>query len=545
MKDPEEPTEVAPPNEFEAPVILDRGRHRISRRDIDPDALKVLYRLSSHGFAAFLVGGAVRDLLLGRKPADFDIGTNAHPNQIKKLFRNAFLIGRRFRLAHVKFQDGKTIEVSTFRRKPDEEELAAERAEEEARRTREAARAEEGETSSEAPLDEQTAVIEPESQAGPAEQEDKQTIAPSTQSALGPRIVLSGTETAEAIAEGPAQEPAAVPAADSAAPVESPGAAAAAAPRRGRPSLKPIAYGTPREDAFRRDLTINALFYDIATYSVIDYVGGLEDLEAGRVRIIGDPDTSYTEDPVRIWRVLRHSSRLDFSIEGKTAEAIPRHRDKLAICAGSRLFEELNKDMKSGRVQAFFQSARIHGVLPKILGAVGELYEASDDRFDKLTLLLGGLDASINSGGAPPSEVMYGLLLWPWAEPLLADIHGDIPKVLYDAFRAAGSAALIPKVLLLETVHTLVIVDHMVQALIDGKMRWALKERPHYPEASRITSLLVDGSFGSCEDPFSVIYQRRFGTPPRPRRRRKRRPRKPAAPGSPSSSSTPPSSPDV
>ena len=508
--DPETPR----PNELEAPAILDRSRHRISRRDIDPDALKVLYRLSSHGFTAYLVGGAVRDMLLGRKPVDFDIGTNAHPNQIKKLFRNAFLIGRRFRLAHVKFQGGKTIEVSTFRRKPDEEELAAEREEEEAKRTREAARAEEtGEKSN-----------EPEGQAERTEPEDERTSALSAESALGPGIVISAAETAGATAEEPAQGPAVEPAADSAAPGASP-------PRHGRPPLKPIAYGTPREDSFRRDLTINALFYDIATYSVIDYVGGLEDLEAGRVRIIGDPDTSYTEDPVRIWRVLRHASRLDFAIEEKTADAISRHRDKLAVCAGSRLFEELNRDMKSGNSRPFFQSARVHGVLPKILGAVGELYEASDDRFDKLTLLLSALDTSINSGGSPPSEVMYGLLLWPWAEPLLADIHGDKPFVLYNAFRTSGSAALIPKTLLLETVHTLVIVDHMIQALVDGKMRWALKERPRYPEASRITSLLVEGSFGDCEDPFAMIYQRRFGARPRAHpRRRKTRLRKPIPP---------------
>ncbi len=139
MTDPEEAPGAAPEAEYEAPVILDRGRHRISRRDIDPDCLKVLYRLNTQGYTAFLVGGAVRDLLLGRKPADFDVSTNAHPNQIKKLFRNAFLIGRRFRLAHIRFQGGKIIEVSTFRRKPDEEELAAER-EEEAARAAEAAR---------------------------------------------------------------------------------------------------------------------------------------------------------------------------------------------------------------------------------------------------------------------------------------------------------------------------------------------------------------------------------------------------------------------
>src|SRR5512137_2141818 len=149
MTDREDAFREAPEADLEAPNILDRGRHRISRRDIDADCLKVLYRLNAHGFTAYLVGGAVRDLMLGRRPADFDVGTNAHPNQIKKLFRNAFLIGRRFRLAHVRFQGGKVIEVSTFRRKPDEEELAAERAEEAARAAEAEAGANEQETRAE------------------------------------------------------------------------------------------------------------------------------------------------------------------------------------------------------------------------------------------------------------------------------------------------------------------------------------------------------------------------------------------------------------
>jgi hypothetical protein len=484
--DPDSPYPAA----FEAPVILDRGRHRISRHDIDPDCLKVLYRLSGHNFTAYLVGGAVRDLMLGRKPADFDVSTNAHPNQIKKIFRNAFLIGRRFRLAHVRFQGGKIIEVSTFRRKPTEEELAAEREEDEARA---AAATEAAETGSNLPF--------------------------AVKGRFDPLLENPpDEERPEAERDGAAEPAGAV------CPVDAPGAAA---PRRGRPPLKPITYGTPREDAFRRDLTINALFYDIATYSVIDYVGGLEDLEAGRARIIGDPDTSYTEDPVRIWRVLRHASRLGFAIEERTAEAITRHRDKLAVCAGARLYEELNKDIKSGSARPFFQSARIHGVLSRFLGEVGDLYERSDDRMEKLTSLLGVLDASISSGGSPPPAVMYGLLLWPWAETLLADIHGDKPKVLYDAFRASRASATVPKTVLLESVHTLVIVDHMIQALLDGQMRWALKERPHYPEASRITSVLVDGTFGSCDDPFSDIYRRRFGQRPRSRPHRYRSRKKP------------------
>jgi len=507
MTDPEEASDRASQADFEAPTILDRGRHRISRRDIDPDCLKVLYRLNAHGFTAYLVGGAVRDLMLGRKPADFDVGTNAHPNQIKKLFRNAFLIGRRFRLAHVRFQDGKIIEVATFRRKPDEEELAAER-EEEAARAAEAAREDEDRAAA-------AAALRAEDAAEPVDEEPPEADAdepgPMETTPMEPvSIEPESPETPDAAEAGPLPE-CAVP---------------AAGQRRGRLPLKPIAYGTPREDAFRRDLTVNALFYDIATYSVIDYVGGLDDLEAGRIRIIGDPDASYTEDPVRIWRVLRHASRLGFAIEEKTAEAIPRHGHRLGICSGSRLFEELNKDMKSGSVRAFFQAARTHGILPRVLGNVGEIYQASDNAFERLTFLLGALDASIGSGGAPPPEVMYGLLLWPWAEPLLAAIQGDKPKVLYDAFRGSHATATVPKTLLLETVHTLAIVEHMLRALEDGKMRWALKERPHYPEASRIASLLVEGTFGTCDDPFSVIYRNRFGTPPRSRPHKHRRRKK-------------------
>lgn len=522
MTDPDKiPAEAIAPGaetELEAPVILDRARHRISRHDIDPDCLKVLYRLNSHGFVAYLVGGAVRDLMLGRRPADFDVGTNAHPNQIKKLFRNAFLIGRRFRLAHVRFQGGKVIEVSTFRRKPDEEELAAEREEEAARQAdvRQAEEAEDAAPGSAVETDvEETPgsggegpAGEPSEPSEPAEAEKRDGPAPDAV----PHDATAGPLPECALPLPPGQK----------------------GRGRGRLPLKPIAYGSPREDAFRRDLTINALFYDIATFSVIDYVGGLEDLEAGRVRIIGDPDTSYTEDPVRIWRVLRHASRLGFSIEERTAEAIARHSHRLSVCSGARLFEEINKDMRSGSVRAFFQAARTYGILPRVLGHVGEIYQASDNAFERLTFLLGALDASINSGGSPPTEVAYGLLLWPWAEPLLAAMQGDKPKVLYDSFRGAEATATVPKTLLLETVHTLVIVDHMLRALDDGKMRWALKERPHYLEASRITSLLVRGTFGECDDPFSLIYRERFGTRPRSRphrhRRRSKRPVPPPPP---------------
>ena len=461
------------------PVILDRSRHSISRRAIDYDALKVLYRLTGHGFIAYLVGGAVRDLLLGRRPADFDIGTDAHPNQIKKVFRNAFLIGRRFRLAHIRFQGGKIIEVSTFRRKPDEEELRAER-EEEAERARGMA----GE-----PTDDpvEGAAIEPIDE--PLDEPLDEPIAEPIPDPAGEQAAPSPEPPAEPAPGAEERKPIPIP---------------------GRPPLKPIAFGTPREDAFRRDITINALFYDISTYSVIDYVGGLEDLRLGRIRIIGDPDESYREDPVRIWRVIRHASRLNFGIEARTEQAIPIHRHLLASSPGSRLFEELNKDMKSGAARPFFALARRHALLPVILGRLGEFYQCSDEAFFRLSENLAALDTAIARGGSPSADMMYALLIWPWAKTVLADAEGDKAKALYEAFRETKPAATIPKGIALDAVQTLVIVEHMIEALSTGRMRWALRKRAHYPGASKICSFLVKGTFGEGDDPFARLFNARF-----------------------------------
>src|SRR5256884_2741525 len=214
------------------PRIIPRAEHPISRRDIDPDALKVLYRLRQFDHVAYLVGGSVRDLLLGRRPKDFDIGTSAHPYQVKKLFRNCWIIGRRFRLAHVKFGQ-KVIEVATFRRQVE----------------------------------------------------------------AGEEVVADGV---------PAPDP--------------------TTPEGAHLIHHDNTFGTPEEDAFRRDFTINALFYDISTFSVIDYVGGLDDLKAAVVRAIGDPEVRMREDPVRMMRAVALAARLDFRIDLPVVEAIRRHR---------------------------------------------------------------------------------------------------------------------------------------------------------------------------------------------------------------------------
>ncbi len=255
------------------PVIVPRAEHPISRRDIDADALKVLYRLHESGYAAYLVGGSVRDLLLGRRPKDFDIGTSAHPYQVKKLFRNCWIIGRRFRLAHVRF-GLKAIEVATFRKN-----------------------------------------IPAGSEGEPAE-----ALPPPHSSAEAADLLIKHDNT----------------------------------------------FGTPEEDAFRRDFTINALFYDVATFSIIDYVGGLQDLKDGLIRCIGDPNGRFQEDPVRMLRAIVMASRLGFRIDEPVVKAIATHRQLMATASPARLIEEYYKILRSGAAEATFRALAEHRLLEPV-----------------------------------------------------------------------------------------------------------------------------------------------------------------------------------
>ena len=245
------------------PRVVPRQEHTLSRRDIDADALKVLYRLRQHDYVAYLVGGSVRDLLLGRRPKDFDIGTSAHPYQVKKIFRNCWIIGRRFRLAHVRFGP-KVIEVATFRRQ-----------------------------------------VQP-----------------------GEDIVHDGVPV----------------------------------PDDDHLIHRDNTFGTSEEDAFRRDFTINALFYDIATFSIIDYVGGLDDLRAGVVRSIGDPEVRFREDPVRMLRAIALKARLDFAIDPPVVDAIRTHRHEIAKSSPPRLLEEYYKILRSGSAERTFRGLREAGL---------------------------------------------------------------------------------------------------------------------------------------------------------------------------------------
>lgn len=381
------------------PAVLTRAKHPISRKDIDPDALKVLYRLYRNGFKAYLVGGAVRDLLLGKKPKDFDIVTDAHPGQVKKLFGNCLLIGRRFRLAHIRFKGGKIIEVATFRKEP------------------------EGESAAE-----------------------------------------------------PDQN---------------------------------NSFGTPSEDAFRRDLTINALFYDIADFSIIDYVGGLKDMEKHRVCIIGNPHVRYVEDPVRIWRVLRHAARLGFTIEEETARAIEHDRELLCACSGARLFEELNKDLTSGFIRPVFEMLHRYGVLQILFGKAGRVLQDEPEAWSTLAHNLSAVDSFTSSGKKFPYEGILALMFWPWAEKVLRDEAKegrDILNILHSELLETEMAVTIPKTLKAGITQIIYIVDRMFLALRTGRMRWSLKKRSRYLDASLVFSLLYKGEMIDAKDPFSRIF---------------------------------------
>lgn len=273
------------------PTVLPRDQHNISRKQIDEDTIKVLYRLHRNGYLAYLVGGSVRDLLLGRQPKDFDIGTDATPSQIRKLFRNCFLVGKRFRLAHIRFAGNKLIEVATFRRHPREDELPED-------------------------PDEHFHFVQ-------------------------------------------------------------------------------NVFGSPRDDAFRRDFNINALFYNIADFSIIDHVGGLKDLEEKVIRVIGDPLIRFEEDPVRMLRALEFAARLDFTLDQSILDGIAQKKELIATAAPARIREEIMELYRHKVAGPVLKHCRELGMLPHLLAG----YPGTDESIE----LIGKIDQR-TANGVPIEE---------------------------------------------------------------------------------------------------------------------------------------------
>jgi len=308
-------------------VIISRSEHAVSRQNIHPDALKVMYRLVRKGFTAYLVGGGVRDLLLGRTPKDFDVSTNATPSQIKKIFQNCFLIGRRFRLAHIRFDDH-VIETSTFRRCPDQEE----------------------------------------------ENGDEDLY-----------------------------------------------------------MFRDNCYGTPEEDALRRDFTINGLFYEVERFSIIDHVGGLSDIENRLIRCIGDPNIRFREDPVRMIRAVRFASRLDFHIEPATYNAIMRHHEEILKASPPRVFEELQKLFAYGAGEKAFRLLYKTGLLHNLLPEIADFLDHDHGQDSSLWAWLEHMDSRIRTVGKVEPVLVFAALFSAPVQRIVARYVAEGERVVYGA----------------------------------------------------------------------------------------------------------------
>ena len=335
------------------PIIIPRSGHSLSRKWISPNALRVLYRLKEKGYNAYLVGGGARDLLLGREPKDFDIATDARPHEVKKVFRNCRLIGRRFRLAHIHFHN-EIIEVATFRA------LAAE---------------------------------EPEIETGPetAEQPPIPVLQPKAESA-------APDAQAPQLAEKP-RPPRLLVTEDGM-------------------ILRDNVFGTPEEDALRRDFTVNALFYNIADFSIIDYVGGMQDLRLGLIRVIGDPVVRFTEDPVRMVRAVRFAAMLGFEIEENTYRTMLELKDRLALASPSRMYEEVLKLFLLGEGEKTYQLLRKTGIFGVIFPRLNEWVDTESDGFPHTWIgkALEWVDACVQAGRQVPPQILFSLMFGQFME---------------------------------------------------------------------------------------------------------------------------------
>ncbi|MBW2543560.1 MAG: polynucleotide adenylyltransferase PcnB [Deltaproteobacteria bacterium] len=421
-------------SEAELPIVLSRAEHPVSRSDIDINAIKVLYRLHHGGYKSYMVGGAVRDLMLGRRPKDFDVSTSARPQQVRRLFRNSRIIGRRFRLAHVFFRDG-IVEVSTFRRDPD-----------------------------------------PESQ-GNAQSE----------------LLITDDNV----------------------------------------------FGSPEEDAYRRDFTINALFYDISDFSVIDWVGGVEDLRGRKIRAIGDPEVRFQEDPVRMLRACELAGRLDFDIEEWAQAAIRSHRREVEKAAPARLTEEVCDILLSGSSESILRWMMRLGLLEVFLPEAYLVLSAGEHDAGEFESIPSVIDEMVGRGETLSDAVLFGAVLLPSVLLRRRDVEAiDQRPVHRSALRELTSEVLEPFVarFALSRVRTDQL-HHAVWAFQRFGARWKsagdrirFSSHPGFDDALALLEVLV-GATGEGRaklDLWRKVQQQRPEKPAprgpaRPRRRRRRR----------------------
>jgi len=322
-------------------LIIPRSEHSISRSAISSNALKVLYRLKEAGYQGFLVGGAVRDLLLGIRPKDFDVATNALPEEVRHVFRNCRLVGRRFRLAHV-FFGSEIIEVATFR-------AAA------------------------APEREDAEEIDPDgAEAGPAlEDDDTADFSPSMDSEHR------------------------------------------AFDQTGR-ILRDNIYGTIEEDVWRRDFSANGLYYSIDDFAIWDFVDGVRDIKERRLKLIGDPETRYREDPVRMLRAVRFAAKLDFSIDPATERPITQLASLVDGVPPARLFDECLKLFLSGFGAKSFELLQNYRLFEHLFPQSAAAFAMPPYAYAKEMLELGlaNTDGRVAADKPVTPTFLFAVLLW-------------------------------------------------------------------------------------------------------------------------------------
>jgi poly(A) polymerase len=417
-------------SETENAVVVDRSSHSISRRRIPENVLKVLYRLHRSGYRAYLCGGSVRDLLMNRTPKDFDVATDAHPNEIRRLFRNSRIIGRRFRLVHIIFQD-MIVEVSTFRREPER---------------------------------------------------------------------TSGDENAELLI------------------------------------TDDNTFGSPLQDAKRRDFTINALFYNIADFSVIDFIGGLTDLDQKKVRVIGDPDIRFREDPVRMMRAIEFASRLDFDIETETYAAILRHRQEILKASPHRVSEEILELLRRGWSRGAFRlmvdSDLLEPLLPEVFKAI------AGERAPYFWKMLEVLDRTVQSGRKIPDAVLLSVLLLPWVINELEREEqrksgrmriGEVLVFIRDLIQPICARMALPAGTRHQIEQALETLWRLLEPPADRRSQFRFVSREPFHDALALLEIYAYSS-GKYIDvfrqwqSFAQRVRRVEGEAPPPRRRRRRRP---------------------
>ncbi len=369
------------------PTIIPRAEHSISRDNIDDNALKVLYRLHKAGYRAMLVGGGVRDLLLGHAPKDFDVATDAHPEQVKKLFSNSRLIGRRFRLAHV-FFGREIIEVATFRA-------------------------------------------------------DQQEHHDDREHAENGRI------------------------------------------------LRDNVYGQLEDDVWRRDFTVNALYYDIADFSIVDYTSAMDDIKHHVLRLIGDPETRYREDPVRMLRAIRFAAKLGFTIHEDTEKPIYELGHLLKDIPPARLFDEVLKLFHSGQGVACLQLLRKYDLLQYLFEQTDRQLKQGEEIFEAfITHCLESTDQRINQEKPVTPAFLFAAMLWGPVSQLSRQLLAD-GEPLSLAMQMASAQVLSKQV------STISIPKRFSMVVRDI---WHMQHRFKYRHGRRASALLTHKKFRAAYD---------------------------------------------